>query len=111
MRIKFTNHSVSGVHRQYPAFALEIPGSDAVTLDVPDELVEDVKAHLATHQPAIAIEENPAEEAASEGLDDEAEAERLAAEAEAAAAAAVEAEELAAEAAEKVSKGKGGSRK
>ena len=111
MKVRFTNHSVSGTYRQYGEFTLDIPGQRndkpaVVETDVPDNLVEDVTGYLKAMHPAIAVD-FPSED---EGLD-EAEAERLAAEAEAAAAAAVEAEKLAAEAAEKVSKGKGGSRK
>ena len=96
MRIKFTNNSVSGIHRQYPTFALEVPGSATVILDVPDELVEDVKTHLSIHQPAIEIEENPAEEAAFGVFDDQAEADRVAAEKAAAEAKEQEEAELAA---------------
>lgn len=96
MKIKFENFSVSGIFREYAGFALNLPGHSiadkAVIADVPDELVEDVTRFLAANHPAVAIEENPAEEAGFEV----AEADRLAAEKAAEEAKEIEAAELAA---------------
>jgi len=85
MNIKFENHSVSGIYREYAGFILNIPGhaigNKAVVAKVPDELATDVKRYLAANHPAIVVTVE-----GEEGID---------------AAAKEEAEKAAAEAAEK----------
>jgi CBS domain-containing protein len=55
--ITFENHSVSGVDRMYGKFRMKIPGhaigDKAVTLPVPDDLLEDALAYLKRTHPAI----------------------------------------------------------
>jgi hypothetical protein len=55
--ITFENHSVSGVDRMYGKFRMKIPGhaidDKAVTLPVPNDLLEDVLAYLEHNHPAI----------------------------------------------------------
>lgn len=109
MKIKFENHSVSGIFREYAGFILNIPGhafgAKAVVATVPDELAADVRKYLAANHPAIVVTvegEKDFEAAAAKEAAEKAEAERLAAEAEALAAKEkAEAEQAAKEAAEK----------
>ena len=92
MKIKFENHSVSGIFREYAGFILNIPGhaigDKAVTANVPDDLVDDVKRHLTANHPAIVVtvvdaeaEALAAKEAAEKAEAEAIEAERLAQEA------------------------------
>jgi len=59
MKFKFTNHSVSGMSRAYPAhrFTLSVPGRASVVLDVPEEIREKVIAYINQRFPAISISE------------------------------------------------------
>lgn len=103
MKIKFENHSISGIFREYAGFILNIPGhalgAKAVVANVPDELATDVRKYLKDNHPAIVVTvegEEDFEAAAAKEAAEKAEAERLAAESEAAQKAAEEAEALAA---------------
>lgn len=53
MKIRFDNHSVSGVSRQYRGFVLELPGHSSREVDVPQHYVKDVLAYLSNRHPAV----------------------------------------------------------
>lgn len=66
MKMKFENHSVSGIFREYGAFAFRLPGhtigDKAVIVDVPEAYVADIQKYLTNKHPAVrftAIAEEP----------------------------------------------------
>ena len=65
MRKKYTNHSVSGVHFKLRNYDLRIPGHSTVHPEVPDDMVDRVKAHLEKHHPAVVIHDDHEQIAAS----------------------------------------------
>jgi len=67
MKIKFENHSISGIYREYAGFILNIPGhaigNKAVVAKVPDELATDVKRFISANHPCVVITDIDGEEA------------------------------------------------
>lgn len=61
MKLKFENHSVTGIYRQYSGFLLDVPGHSlgekAVIADVPDPLAAEIRSWLASKHPAVKISE------------------------------------------------------
>jgi len=53
MKMTFINPSVSGVHWKLGNFDLHIPGHATVSPEVPDALVEKVRAHLKKYHPVV----------------------------------------------------------
>lgn len=57
--VTFENHSVSGIDRMYGRFRLRIPGHSikdkAVTLPVPNGLIEDIASYLKRNHPAVIV--------------------------------------------------------